>query len=190
MNKQRQSGRKIIVSEFITLDGVFDADTMGEWLFPFQSIDLGEHIKKELSAAGASLIGRATYEGMAAYWPYQTNDETGIAERMNTLPKYVVSTTLERVEWNNSTLIKKNISTEIAKLKKERGADIVVGGSATLVRTLMEHGLVDEYRFTVFPIIFGRSRRFFQDGIDRAKLKLIQAKPFSLGVVLLRYEPA
>jgi dihydrofolate reductase len=182
--------RKVVVSEFITLDGVFDADTMGEWLFPYRSSDVGRHIKEELDAADISLLGSTTYEALAGYWPHQKDDANGIADRLNSMRKYVVSRTRKDVSWNNSQVLSENIPAEIAKLKEKSGGDIVVGGSAQLVQTLlMPHDLVDEYRFTVFPIVFGRGKRFFKNDKNAVKLKLVESTPFSSGAILLVYQP-
>lgn len=182
--------RKVVVSEFMTLDGVFDADTMGEWLFPYRSTDVGSHIKEELDAADISLLGSTTYEALAPYWPHQKDDPSGIADRLNSMHKYVVSQTRKDVSWNNSKVLSENIPGEIAKLKEQSGGDILVGGSAQLIQTLlMPHDLVDEYRFTVFPIVFGRGKRFFNDITNTARVRLVESRPFSSGAILLVYEP-
>jgi len=180
--------RKIIVTEFITLDGVTEAPH--EWSFPFWNDEISKFKHDELLASDALLLGRVTYQGFAAAWPSRT-DESGYADRINGLPKYVVSTTLEKVEWNNSTLIKgaKRVAEEIAKLKQQPGQDIVIHGSNTLVRALMPHNLIDEYRLLVYPIVLGSGKRLFQDG-SNATLKLVETKPFSSGVVALTYQPA
>jgi len=129
-----------------------------------------------------------TYEGFAAAWPTMTG--TGeFGERMNSIPKYVVSTTLSEVTWNNSTLIKENVVEEISKLKQQEGKDILVGGSADLVSTLMQHDLVDEYKLMVHPIVFGNGKRLFQEGSEKKVLKLVGTQSFSTGIVILSYEP-
>lgn len=125
--------RKLVVSGWVTLDGVFDADTMEQWYIPYHSDDRGEHIKEGILASDALLLGRVTYEMLAAYWPILRNNEMGIADRLNSVPKYVVSSTLKKAEWNNSTIIKENVEEEITKLKQQPGQDILINGSATLV---------------------------------------------------------
>jgi dihydrofolate reductase len=156
---------------------------------PYVSDDVAEEIRTAIHAAEASLLGRATYELFAAYWPFQTNNEFGIADKLNSEPKYVISSTLEKVEWNNSTLIRGNVAEEIRKMKQQPGGDIRVVGSATLVQSLMQAGLVDEYWLLVHPIVRGRGKRLFKDGMDTMSLKLVETKRFNSGVVLLRYQP-
>jgi dihydrofolate reductase len=176
---------KIVVTQFITLDGVIEAPN--EWSFPYWNDNIAKLKLDELMAADAHLLGRVTYEGFAAAWPDRT-DEAGFADRMNNLPKYVVSTTLEKAEWNNSTILKMDVAAQIAELKKQPGGDILVAGSATLVETLIAHDLVDEYHLLTYPIVVGKGKRLFKDG-SHTKLKLIETKPYDSGVVLLRYQP-
>ena len=176
---------KIVVTQFMTLDGVVESPQ--DWSFPYWSDETAKFKWDELLATDAHLLGRVTYESFAAAWPERT-DEQGFADRMNSLPKYVASTTLKKAEWNNSTIIKTNVADEIAKLKKQSGGDILVAGSMTLIRTLMEHDLVDEYRLLTYPIVVGKGKRLFADGMA-ASLKLTESKPMGSGVVLLRYEP-
>ncbi len=178
--------RKIIVSEFLTLDGVMEAPN--EWSFPYWNEEIGKFKLDELFASDALLLGRVTYEGFAGAWPSRT-DEAGFAERMNTLPKYVVSTTLSNLEWNNSILVKGDIAQEISKLKQQNGRDILVGGSSTLVYTLIQHNLVDVYRLLIYPVILGKGKRLFTDG-KKNELKLVEETPFTTGVVGLVYERA
>lgn len=176
---------KIVVTQFITLDGVIEAPN--ERSFPYWNDNIAKLKLDELMAADAHLLGRVTYEGFAAAWPDRT-DEAGFADRMNNLPKYVVSTTLEKAEWNNSTILKTDVAVQIAELKKQPGGDILVAGSATLVETLIAHDLVDEYHLLTYPIVVGKGKRLFKDG-SHTKLKLIETKPYDSGVVLLRYQP-
>ena len=176
--------RKVVVSEFVTLDGVMEE--LPSWTFRSE----GEQQKfkfDELSASDALLLGRVTYEGFAAAWPSVT-DEEGFAEMMNGYPKYVASTTLDQAEWNAS-LIRGDVAEEVTKLKAQRGRDILVFGSGRLVETLLRHDLVDEYRLLVFPVVLGRGRRLFPDGLATT-LRLVEATPFSSGVVALTYQPA
>ena len=176
---------RVVVTEFMALDGVIGEPQ--EWSFPYWTDEIGKFKLDELLATDAHLLGRVTYEGFSAAWPDRT-DEAGFADRMNSLPKYVVSTTLKKAEWNNSHIISTNIAEEISKLKSQLGGDILVAGSATLVRFLVEHELVDEYRLLTYPIVMGKGKRLFTDGMT-APLKLIESKSFSSGVILLRYEP-
>lgn len=176
---------KVVVTEFLSLDGVMENPA---WTAPYWNDDIAKFKFDELFASGAHLLGRITYQGFAAAWPSRT-DEQGFAERMNSLPKYVISTTLEKTEWQNSTIIRANVAEEIAKLKQQPGQDILVAGSATLVQSLMDTKLVDEYHFLVYPIVIGSGKRIFKDGMDKAPLKLLESRSFSSGVVLVRYEP-
>jgi dihydrofolate reductase len=184
--------RKLVVSEWVTLDGVFDANTMGQWFRPYDSDDRQEWIKEGILASDAFFLGRITYEMLASYWPTvkdRDNKEIEIADRLNGAPKYVVSSTLKTGSWNNSTIIKSNVVGELAKLKQQAGQDILVFGSATLVQSLMEADLVDEYRLLVHPIIMGTGKRPFKDGSATTKLKLVKTRTFSLGVTGLCYQP-
>ncbi len=179
--------RKLVVSEYVTLDGVME-NPGGSWSFQFWNEEAAKYKYDELFASDALLLGRVTYEGFAAAWPTMTG--TGeFGERMNSLPKYVVSTTLSDLTWNNSRLIKASVVEEIAKLKQQEGKDILVGGSADLVHTLMQHDLIDEYKLMVHPIVVGSGKRLFKEGSEKKVLKLIDTKTFSSGVVILSYEP-
>ncbi len=142
---------------------------------------------EELFASDAMLLGRVTYEGFAAAWP-SMSDEQGFADRMNGLPKYVVSTTLDRDEWNNSTLIKENVA-EVSARNQQPGQDILLADSADLLHTLMQHDLVDEHRFMLQPIVPGSGKRLFRDGIHTMVLKLEGTEAFRSGVVVLTYRP-
>ncbi len=177
---------KVVVTQFMSLDGVVGDPQL--WSFPYGTDELWKFKLDELLATGAQLLGRITYEGFAAAWPNE-KDELGFADRMNSLPKYVVSTTLQKADWQNSTIIASNVPAEIAKLKETVDGDILVAGSMTLVATLMAHDLVDEYRLLTYPVVLGEGKRLFQDG-SQAKLKLTESKTYGLGVVLLRYERA
>jgi dihydrofolate reductase len=157
----------------------------GGWTMPYWNEEIGKFKFNELFSSDALLLGRVTYQGFAAAWPGRT-DEAGFADRMNNLPKYVVSKTLKEVKWNNSKLIKENIAEEVSKLKRQPGRDILIAGSATLVQSLTQHDLIDEYQLLVYPVALGSGRRLFG---DRANLRLVGTKPFSSGVVALQYEP-
>ena len=184
--------RKVIVSEWVTLDGVFDADTMEQWFNPYHSDDRAEYIKETILACDAILLGRATYEMLAPYWSTLRNNEMGIADKLNSVSKYVVSSTLKKADWNNSTLIKdaQRVVAEITRLKQQPGQDMLITGSATLVHSLLETDLIDEYRFLVHPIIMGSGKRFFKEGLPTTRLKLVKTKTLDLGVMLLCYQPA
>ena len=178
---------KIVVTQFMTLDGVVAEPQ--KWSFPYWSDQTADFKLEELRASNAQLLGRITYEGFASAWPSMEKDPAGFADKMNSMPKYVVSTTLKKAEWNNSTIIQKNVVDEIEKLRKQPGGDVLVAGSMTLIRTLMEHDLVDEYHLLVYPIVLGKGRRLFSDGAV-ASLQLTESKPMGSGVVLLHYQPA
>ncbi|HLZ24040.1 MAG TPA: dihydrofolate reductase family protein [Ktedonobacterales bacterium] len=187
--------RKLIVSEFVTLDGVMQdpggaekSFAHGGWSMRYWHDEIGKVKFDELVASDTLLLGRVTYQGFAAAWP-AVKDEAGFADKMNSIPKVVVSTTLETVEWNNSRLIKENVADEIANLKQQPGQDILVGGSATLVRTLMQHDLIDGLRLLVYPVVLGSGKRIFPDGIN-TPLTLVESRSFPSGVVLLEYQPA
>jgi dihydrofolate reductase len=188
---------KVVVTEFISLDGVFEDPGGGEdfehggWTFKFDRGEDGDKFKfDELMAADAQLLGRVTYEGFAAAWP-SMSDDVGFADKMNAMPKYVVSRTLEQADWNNSTVIRDDVPGEVARLKDEVDGDIVVAGSGQLVRTLMEHGLIDEYRLMVFPVVLGKGKRLFGDGTNHTTLRLTDSTQVgSDGVMILTYAPA
>jgi len=178
--------RKVVLSEYVTVDGVMEAPN--EWSFQFWNDELAKFKYDELFASDALLLGRVTYQGFAAAWP--TMEGTGeFGERMISLPKYVASTTLTETEWN-ATLIEGDAAEAVAVLKQQDGQDILIGGSADLAQTLMQHNLIDEYRLMVYPIIVGKGKRLFKEGIDAATLTLMDTKMTSTGVVILTYQPA
>ena len=181
--------RKIIVSEGVSVDGVFDAETMGKWAAPYYSEERDEFVRGIVLASDALLLGRTTYDLQAWYWPNQKEDKYGIANHKNSMPKYVVTSKPLQAQWDNSKIIEKNILEEIAKLKQQPGQNILIEGSATLAKSLAQAGLIDEYRLMVHPVIAGTGKRFFNDGMSLTHLKLVENKPISLGVVLLIYEP-
>jgi dihydrofolate reductase len=182
------SMRRIVVSEFVSLDGVVENPS---WTFQFGSEEQQRFKYDELSAADALLLGRVTYEGFSAAWPHMTEQAGEYADMMNGYPKYVVSTTLEEpLAWNNSTLIKGDVSEEVSELKRQPGGDIMVFGSGSLVNKLMHLGLIDEYRLMVFPVVLGSGQRLFGDGIEETVLELVGTDTFDTGVVVLTYRPA
>ncbi len=178
--------RKVVVTEFLSLDGVMDEP--GAWSAPFWGDDIAAFKRDELFASDAQLLGRVTYQGFAAAWPSQA-DEQGFADRMNSLPKYVVSTTLDKAEWTNSHLIAGDVAEGVSALKRQPGRDILVAGSATLVQALMRHGLIDEYHLLVYPLVLGGGKRLFTDG-NATTLRLVDTTTFNSGVVLLVYQTA
>jgi dihydrofolate reductase len=194
-DKEEHVGR-IVVTEFVSLDGVVEAPGGGEsfkhggWSFDINRGEEGDKFKlDETLASEALLLGRVTYEGFAAAWPSRT-DEAGFADKFNSMPKYVVSSTLEDPEWNNSTVLKGDVGEEVAKLKQEQDGDIVVHGSPQLVQTLIEHDLVDEYRLMVFPVVLGSGKRLFGETTDKKSLRLVDSKVVGDGVAILVYQPA
>ena len=176
--------RKIVVTEFVSLDGVMENPA---WTFIYGNDEIEKYKLDELLASDALLLGRVTYEAFASAWPSAT-DEQGFADRMNSMSKYVISTTLKTAVWNNSSLIKGNVVAEIIRLKHTFGENILVGGSCTLVQTLIQNNLVDEYRFLVYPVILGSGKRIFLDGAN-ATLKLVETKTFG-DVTALVYHPS
>jgi dihydrofolate reductase len=173
--------RKITVTEFLSLDGVMEHPA---WTFPYWNDQIAQFKAEETTPNDVLLLGRVTYEGFAAAWP---NSQDEGAPYFNGVRKYVVSTTLKTVEWNNSHLISGDIVEEITKLKGQAGENLVVHGSGTLVQTLMRHDLIDCYRLLVYPVVLGKGKRLFQDDVS-ATLKLVEARSFSTGVMALIYE--
>ncbi len=176
--------RRITVNEFVSLDGVMEAPE--KWTFQYFDDEIGAHIGSSFASSDAMLLGRVTYETFAASFAGQTGDQ---ADVMNNTRKYVVSTTLKTADWSNSTLINKNIMDEIAKLKQQLGKDIAISGSARLAQSLIQHGLVDVLDLLVYPVVLGAGKRLFPNGMAKSTLKLLEARQFNTGVVLLRYQP-
>lgn len=197
--------RKVIVSEFVTLDGVTEAPE--KWVFPFWNEEIGKFKDDELFASDALLLGRVTYQIFADAWPSLTDEdnwkmikeaggEAGampegnpFADRMNSIPKFVVSTTLENVAWNNSRLIKGNVAEEVSRLKQQPGKDTLIYGSAELVNALMRYDLIDEFRLLLYPVVLGSGKHLFQEGTNKT-LSLVETRSFSSGVVLLIFQSA
>jgi dihydrofolate reductase len=186
---------KIVVTEFISMDGVIEDPggsedyEHGGWSFQYDRGEEGDKFKlDETAASDALLLGRVTYEGFADSWPSRDGE---FADKFNNMPKFVVSTTLDNPEWNNSTVISGDVAAQVGKLKKQFDNDVVVHGSAQLVNTLKEHDLVDEYRLMVFPVILGKGKRLFGYGGDLIPLKLSEAKQVGAdGVIILTYQRA
>jgi dihydrofolate reductase len=182
--------KKLIVKEWITLDGVFDANTMNIWNAPFHSDSRARCIIEDILGADAFLYGRTTYEMLAPYWSSLKNNEMGVADKLNSAPKYVVSTTLKKAGWNNSHIVGGNAVEEVKKLKQGEGNYILLDGSAMLAGHLMKADLVDEYRFLVHPVIMGRGKKFFGEDFPISRLKLVHSEQLDLGVIQLVYEKA
>jgi dihydrofolate reductase len=185
---------RIVVTEFISLDGVIEDPggaedyRHGGWTFEVARGQEGDRFKlDELMEAEAQLLGRVTYEGFAAAWP-KMEDEAGFAKKMNGMPKYVVSSTLERADWQNSAILDGDPAEAVAALKDEIDGVILVAGSATLVKSLIENDLVDELRLMVFPVLLGEGKRLFPEGEAKHRLKLIEARTIGDGISLVRYE--
>jgi dihydrofolate reductase len=176
--------RNVIVTEFLSLDGVMEDP---RWTFPYWNDEIAQFKAEETTANDVLLLGRVTYEGFAAAWPQRTDEASG-GRYFNSVRKYVVSNTLDRAEWNNSHIIRGDILSEITKLKQQDGENLVVHGSGTLARWLMQHDLVDRYRLLVYPVVLGNGKRLFHDGAT-ATLKLVESRAFSSGVAALIYEP-
>jgi dihydrofolate reductase len=184
---------KIVVTEFVSLDGVMEAPGGGEdfehagWTFEIDRGAEGDKFKlDETLESDALLLGRRTYEGFAAAWPRMQNE---FADKINNMPKYVISSTLEDPEWTNSTVLSGDVAEEVSKLKQRPGGDIVVHGSAQLVQTLVEHDLVDQFRLMVFPVVLGKGKRLFGETSDKKSLRLTDSKMVGDGVAILIYEP-
>lgn len=177
--------RKLIVSQNVSLDGVMEAPDV--WAFPYHGEDVTQVLQEDMHASDAMLFGRITYESFAAFWPHQAEDPAGIVRHLNTTSKYVVSRTLQSVDWQNAMLIANDPLTEITNLKNKPGAQIVVTGSATLVDWLLEHDLVDEIRLFVHPLVVGNGKRLFNGPLTSKRFELVDTHTFASGVVLLRY---
>ena len=184
---------RIVVTEFVSLDGVMEdpggseSYKYGGWTFEFARGDEGDRFKlDETMQSDALLLGRVTYEGFAAAWPSRDDD---FAKKFNSMPKYVVSSTLKDPEWTNSTVLAGDVVEEVSKLREGPDGDIVVHGSAQLAQTLVEHDLVDELRLMVFPVVLGTGKRLFGDPGDKKTLKLVDSKVVGDGVLILTYQP-
>jgi dihydrofolate reductase len=185
---------RIVVTEFVSLDGVVEDPGGSEsfrhsgWSFQVDRGDEGNEFKlDETMSSTALLLGRVTYEGFAAAWPSREGE---FADKFNTMPKYVVSSTLEDPEWTNSTVLEGDVTEQVARLKEEVDGDIVVHGSAQLVQTLLEDDLVDELRLMVFPVVLGTGKRLFGETSDKKPLRLVDSTVVGDGVAILTYQPA
>ena len=179
--------RKVVAVELVSLDGVIEAPE--EWAFSYSNDEMEAANAKGMAASDALLLGRVTYEQMAAFWPEQPGG-TPMVDYINSVQKLVVSTTLEKARWNNSALIKDNVPERIAELKRQPGKDITVIGSAALVRSLLKAGLLDELRLMVHPVVLGNGKRLFEDGGEQETLELASSEAFVTGVISLAYRPS
>jgi dihydrofolate reductase len=192
--------RRLVVGTFLTVDGVMQAPggpdedreggfKHGGWSVNYWDETMGQIIVESTLQADALLLGRKTYDIFAAHWPH-VGDHDPIAAKLNSMPKYVASRTLDNVTWNNSTLIQGDVSKAVAELKEQSGGEIQVTGSGDLIQTLIEHDLVDEYRLWVFPVVLGEGKRLFSTGAVPAALNLVDTKTSSTGVAIHTYERA
>jgi dihydrofolate reductase len=174
---------KLIVSNSVTLDG--RVDEVRDWALPGDDAEFVKYQTELLSHSHGLLLGRNTYEFFAAVWPSRSGE---FPDRMNSIAKYVASTTLKDLEWENSQLIEGDVPEAVAKLKQQPGQDLVVYGSHHLTQSLLEHDLVDEYQLWVYPVVLGRGRSFFEDGVARMALDLIDTTVIPPGVAILTYQ--
>ena len=186
---------KLVVTDFVTIDGVMEGPGMDEhrdgknaWALRVQDDESVEFNQSQIFGADALLFGRTTYQIWAAFWPTRPPEED-LARRLNEMPKYVVSKTLKAADWNNTTLISGDVASAVAKLKEQPGGDLLVYGSADLVDGLLRLDLIDEYRLLFYPLILGSGKHLFRDGIDTHHLHLVSSRTFASGVVLLTYQP-
>jgi dihydrofolate reductase len=184
---------KIVATEYVSLDGVVEAPGGGEdfehagWTFEIDRGEEGDRFKlDETLNSQALLLGRVTYDGFAAAWPSMEGE---FADKFNAMPKYVVSSTLENPEWNNSTVLEGDVVEEVSRLRQAPGGDIVVHGSPRLVQTLLEHDLIDELRMMIFPVVLGTGKRLFAETSDKKRLRLTDSKVVGDGIAILVYEP-
>jgi len=191
---------QLTLTTFLSLDGVMQGPggptedpsggfKRGGWMVPYADEAMGQFVTEWFAAADAFLLGRTTYEIMAAYWP-QVTDGDEVARKLNSLPKHVASKTLDEVAWNNSRLIKGDLAGEVMRLKGEDGRELQVHGSGNLAQTLMQHDLIDEYRLWFHPVVLGSGKRLFPEGKPPLAFKLIETKTTGTGVVIHVYQPA
>jgi dihydrofolate reductase len=186
--------RRIVAAEYLSLDGVMEDPGLAGayehrgWTVPYWNDEISKWQTDQLFASDALLLGRVTYDEFVASWPLRSGDP--FTDRMNSLPKFVASTTSEEpLEWN-ATLLEGDVVDAVGKLKEQTGEDILVYGSSSLVNMLLPHKLIDEYRFMIYPLVLGTGKRFFKDGNDKSTLQLKRAETSSTGVTMLVCEPA
>jgi dihydrofolate reductase len=191
---------RLTLHTFLTLDGVMQAPGApdedaaggfehGGWSAPYDDQDFGAAMTGWFDRVDAFLLGRKTYQIFASYWPKVTDPGNPIASKLNALPKYVASTTLEDVSWQNSSLLGGDVAAEVAKLKERPGGELQVHGSGQLAQTLIDHDLVDEYRLLTFPVHLGSGTKLFRDGVRPAALRLTSTSSTSTGVIIATYVP-
>jgi len=180
--------RKLIVTEWVSLDGIFDANSMNKWWIPFDSPGRQKYIQDTINHCEMMLYGRTTYEMLYPYWSSFKDNEQGVADRLNNCKKYVVSSKLKKATWGDTTILGKNFVKEIEQIKQEDGGYILVQGSATLLQPLLEAGLVDEFKLLINPALVGTGERPFTENIY-CGLELLQSQQFEKNVVLLNYKP-
>jgi dihydrofolate reductase len=192
---------RLTLHSFLSVDGVMQAPgapdedrdghfEYGGWTFPYADEDFGATMEGWFGHVAAFLLGRKTYEIFRDYWPLVTDPGNPIASRLNTLPKYVASTTLTSLDWHNASLLTGDVAAEVARLKQQPGGELQVHGSGNLARTLIEHDLIDEYRLLTFPVHLGRGKKLFSDGTPGTALRLTGSKTTSTGVIIATYQPA
>lgn len=192
---------RLTLHTFLTLDGVMQAPGgpdedpdgnfgHGGWSFPYGDEDFAAAMAAWFAQAGAFLLGRKTYEIFSGYWPHVTDPGDPIASKLNALPKYVATTTLGSLGWQNSTLLGGDVAAEVARLKDQPGNELQVHGSSGLAQTLIEHDLIDEYRLLIFPVHLGSGKKLFRDEAKAASLRLTSSMATGAGVIIATYEPA
>lgn len=180
--------KKLISHFLISLDGVVESPET--WSFPYFNEEMGAEVAKVPAEMDAMLMGRTLYEEWSQYWPAQSGDDSQFADFINNVPKFVVSTTLENAEWNNTTVLRGDFAEEIGRLKDQPGRNIGMSGSPTLVRSLLAAGLIDVLRLSVHPIVVASGQRLFDGLTDRVPLELVDSRPTSTGILNLSYRPA
>jgi len=180
--------RKLIMWNMVTIDGFFEGPKAGDiaWHDYVWGEELERFSTETLKSAGMLLFGRVTYQVMVSYWPTATGE---VADFMNSIPKVVFSTTLHQAQWSNTRLVKANAQAEVAALKQQSGKDLFIFGSAALSSSLMPHGLIDEYRLGLTPVVLGAGNPLFKAAPKSSRMKLLEARPLKSGCVILRYEP-
>jgi dihydrofolate reductase len=192
---------KLVIGAFVSLDGVMQAPggpdedreggfDLGGWLVPYADEDMGKFMVESITSTDVLLLGRKTYDIFAGHWPNVTDENDPIATKLNSMPKYVASRTLDKVEWNNSTLLQGDASDAVADLKRQPGGVLQTQGSADFAQTLMRHNLVDEYRLLVYPVVLGKGKRLFEEGNVPAAMRLVDSRTTSTGVAIHTYEQA